>query len=201
VEQALARTRRYAWPSVAALRTSPPSSARSGSYGSPALEVRRVADLPQTQRRVGQQLRCSRPCHAGRQQPSRGDPVPSWNRVGLTSSSRSTRAFEIYDTTRWGRAGEDATLSMPPKDLWLQGPSYPRGDDGRGAASEGSRLLPVMANARRDSCNTARAGATASTSVGADRAGASRRQDRPGRTPPRHADVPPVRPAAKPQPV
>ena len=64
-------------------------------------------------------------------------------------AARYVDAFERYDMEALtALLHEDATLSMPPYDLWLQG-----GRDivgfmlGHGAACEGSRMVPVAANA------------------------------------------------------
>ena len=62
--------------------------------------------------------------------------------------ARYVSAFEAYDIEALvALLHEDATQSMPPYALWLRGPvDIGRWHSGPGAACEGSRLLPVMAN-------------------------------------------------------
>ena len=57
-------------------------------------------------------------------------------------------AFERYDVDALTAImREDTVLSMPPFDLWLQGPARIRGWlEGRGAACRGSVLVPTAAN-------------------------------------------------------
>ena len=61
---------------------------------------------------------------------------------------RYVAAFEQYDMDALiPLLQEDATLSMPPFDLWLQGADQVRAwFEGHGIGCKGSRLLPVSAN-------------------------------------------------------
>ncbi|HST54797.1 MAG TPA: sigma-70 family RNA polymerase sigma factor [Solirubrobacteraceae bacterium] len=61
---------------------------------------------------------------------------------------RYVKAFELYDVDALvALLHEDAVLSMPPYELWLQGVhNIRRWWTGRGAGCAGSRLLPAMAN-------------------------------------------------------
>ncbi|GAB2586784.1 sigma-70 family RNA polymerase sigma factor [Streptomyces capparidis] len=61
---------------------------------------------------------------------------------------RYVAAFEAYDLDALtSLLREDATLSMPPFDLWLRGPEeIQRFMAGHGSGCRGSRLLPVRAN-------------------------------------------------------
>jgi RNA polymerase sigma-70 factor, ECF subfamily len=61
---------------------------------------------------------------------------------------RYVAAFESYDMDALiPLLREDATLSMPPYELWLQGADQVRAwFVGHGVGCKGSRLLPVMAN-------------------------------------------------------
>jgi RNA polymerase sigma-70 factor (ECF subfamily) len=61
---------------------------------------------------------------------------------------RYVAAFEQYDMDALiPLLREDASLSMPPYDLWLQGPEQLRTwFVGHGSGCRGSRLVPVMAN-------------------------------------------------------
>lgn len=61
---------------------------------------------------------------------------------------RYVAAFEQYDMDALiGLLQEDATLSMPPFELWLQGAEQVRTwFEGHGVGCRGSRLLPVNAN-------------------------------------------------------
>jgi RNA polymerase sigma-70 factor (ECF subfamily) len=60
---------------------------------------------------------------------------------------RYVDAFERYDTSALkALLREDATLSMPPHALWLQGPEAIQGWlEGRGCGCRGSRLVPTSA--------------------------------------------------------
>lgn len=62
---------------------------------------------------------------------------------------RYVHAFHQYDVNGLvSLLREDATFSMPPYSLWLQGPEAVRGWlTGPGAECEGSRLVPVSASA------------------------------------------------------
>jgi RNA polymerase sigma-70 factor, ECF subfamily len=61
---------------------------------------------------------------------------------------RYVAAFEDYDMDALtGLLQEDATLSMPPYEIWLQGADQIRAwFHGHGSGCRGSRLLPIMAN-------------------------------------------------------
>ena len=61
---------------------------------------------------------------------------------------RYVAAFEDYDMDALtGLLQEDATLSMPPFELWLQGAGEVRKwFEGHGIGCKGSRLLPITAN-------------------------------------------------------
>jgi RNA polymerase sigma-70 factor (ECF subfamily) len=77
-----------------------------------------------------------------------GDPAPEMDASDHELVAKYLAAFESYDIDSLVTLlAEDATLSMPPYDLWLQGPEViHEWMTGRGAACEGSRLIPVMAN-------------------------------------------------------
>jgi RNA polymerase sigma-70 factor (ECF subfamily) len=62
--------------------------------------------------------------------------------------ARYLQAFERYDVDALvSLLHEDATLSMPPYTLWLQGPeAIAAWLTGRGCGCQGSRLLPTQAN-------------------------------------------------------
>jgi RNA polymerase sigma-70 factor (ECF subfamily) len=62
--------------------------------------------------------------------------------------ARYVEAFERYDMTALAKLlRDDAVISMPPHDLWLQGSDQVIGwMVGPGHACEGSKLLPVLAN-------------------------------------------------------
>jgi RNA polymerase sigma-70 factor (ECF subfamily) len=73
--------------------------------------------------------------------------------AGLTPAqetllARYVDAFERYDVDALaGLLREDATLSMPPYTLWLQGPAAIKDWFlGRGIGCQGSRLVPTAAN-------------------------------------------------------
>ncbi len=65
-----------------------------------------------------------------------------------TLLGRYVEAFERYDVEALAALlREDATMSMPPYTLWLQGPAAVQAWFlGRGAACRGSRLVPTAAN-------------------------------------------------------
>jgi RNA polymerase sigma-70 factor (ECF subfamily) len=65
-----------------------------------------------------------------------------------TLLERYVGAFQSYDVDALvSLLREDATFSMPPYTLWLQGPQSVRGWlTGPGAECRGSRLIPVKAN-------------------------------------------------------
>ena len=75
------------------------------------------------------------------------DPLDEDQRALL---DRYVDAFERYDMdSLTSLLQEDATLSMPPFDLWLQGADEVRAwFVGHGIGCKGSRLLPVNANGR-----------------------------------------------------
>ena len=62
--------------------------------------------------------------------------------------ARYVDAFERYDISALvALLHDDAVMSMPPWELWLQGPvEIGRWHLGKGAACEGSRVLPISAN-------------------------------------------------------
>ncbi len=62
--------------------------------------------------------------------------------------ARYVDAFERYDITALVELlHEDAIMSMPPWELWLEGPvQIGRWHLGKGAGCEGSRVLPIVAN-------------------------------------------------------
>ncbi len=62
--------------------------------------------------------------------------------------AKYVQAFEAYDIDGLARLlRDDAKMSMPPFDLWLQGPAHIGAFMlGPGAGCKGSRLLPVQAN-------------------------------------------------------
>jgi RNA polymerase sigma-70 factor, ECF subfamily len=64
--------------------------------------------------------------------------------------ARYAEAFERYDIGALVTLlHQDATLNMPPYDLWLQGvEQIQKWFTGHGAACEGSRLVPLAANGR-----------------------------------------------------
>jgi RNA polymerase sigma-70 factor (ECF subfamily) len=62
--------------------------------------------------------------------------------------ARYVDAFERYDMTALAQLlRDDVVISMPPHDLWLQGPGSVIGwMTGPGAGCAGSKLVPVLAN-------------------------------------------------------
>jgi RNA polymerase sigma-70 factor, ECF subfamily len=74
---------------------------------------------------------------------------PSLDEAQRELLDRYVDAFEQYDMDSLvALLHEDATMSMPPYDLWLQGTDAVRAWLlGRGSPCRGSRLLPVAANA------------------------------------------------------
>lgn len=76
------------------------------------------------------------------------DPVDEMDDEHQKLLTRYAEAFERYDIAALvALLHEDAVLSMPPYDLWLRGPVEIRQWwVGPGAACEGSRLVPLMAN-------------------------------------------------------
>jgi RNA polymerase sigma-70 factor (ECF subfamily) len=77
-----------------------------------------------------------------------GDAGPAITEAQLRLVDRYVEAFERYDVDALtALLRQDATLSMPPFALWLQGPAAIRAWLlGRGAACRGSRLVPTAAN-------------------------------------------------------
>lgn len=80
--------------------------------------------------------------------PAAEDGTPDIEEVQRRLLERYVDAFESYDVESLvALLHEDATFSMPPIDLWLQGPdSVADWLRGPGAECEGSRLLPTRAN-------------------------------------------------------
>lgn len=78
-----------------------------------------------------------------------GEAPPSLSETQIQLVERYVSAFEQYDIDRLtSLLREDATLSMPPYTLWLQGPENIRAWLlGRGIGCRGSRLVPVSASA------------------------------------------------------
>src|SRR4051795_1195985 len=76
------------------------------------------------------------------------DPLQPLDEAQQALLGRYVDAFERYDMESLvSLLHEDATLSMPPYDLWLRGPDQvARWFVGIGAGCRGSRLLPVSAN-------------------------------------------------------
>ena len=110
-----------------------------------ALAGQRGGRAARHQRRLGQQRAAAGPGHARRRTDLESlEPTRS-----TTSSSelldRYVDAFERYDIESLvSLLHEDATLSMPPYELWLRGPT--RSAEwylGQGIGCRGSRLLPV----------------------------------------------------------
>ena len=82
------------------------------------------------------------------QQPTADDASPSLQGADAELLDRYVRAFEQYDIDSLIKLlHEDATLSMPPYDLWLRGPEHIA--DwllGMGYECKGSRLVATRAN-------------------------------------------------------
>jgi RNA polymerase sigma-70 factor, ECF subfamily len=84
---------------------------------------------------------------------SEGDLTPETPVAPLDDEQRAlldryVAAFEQYDMDALtGLLREDATLSMPPYEIWLQGADQVRAwFVGHGSGCRGSRLFPIMAN-------------------------------------------------------
>jgi RNA polymerase sigma-70 factor (ECF subfamily) len=84
---------------------------------------------------------------------SEGDLTPETPVAPLDDEQRAlldryVAAFEQYDMDALtGLLREDATLSMPPYEIWLQGADQVRAwFVGHGSGCRGSRLIPIMAN-------------------------------------------------------
>ncbi|MFI9101568.1 sigma-70 family RNA polymerase sigma factor [Streptomyces fildesensis] len=77
-----------------------------------------------------------------------GDPARPMDETQRALLARYVDAFERYDLdSLTSLLREDATLSMPPYELWFRGPADIRGWMlGTGIGCAGSRLLPVTAN-------------------------------------------------------
>jgi RNA polymerase sigma-70 factor (ECF subfamily) len=77
-----------------------------------------------------------------------GDRSPGLDAEERALLARYVDAFERYDMDALVAVlHDDATLSMPPYELWLQGTSDVRGWFlGTGSECRGSRLLPIVAN-------------------------------------------------------
>lgn len=80
--------------------------------------------------------------------PAAGDPAAPLDEEQRALLARYVAAFESYDLDALtSLLHEDATLSMPPYELWLLGPAEIRAwMAGHGRGCRGSRLLPVTAN-------------------------------------------------------
>jgi len=76
------------------------------------------------------------------------DPSPPLDEADRALLARYVDAFEQFDIDALvALLHEEATLSMPPYELWLRGPLELRGWFlGTGSHCRGSRLVPVMAN-------------------------------------------------------
>ncbi len=76
------------------------------------------------------------------------DPAPLTDQDDRELLERYVEAFEEYDMDALvALLHEEATLSMPPYDLWLRGsPDIVGWFLGKGAECRGSRILPIMAN-------------------------------------------------------
>ncbi|MDF9812263.1 sigma-70 family RNA polymerase sigma factor [Streptomyces sp. SPB162] len=76
------------------------------------------------------------------------DPARPMDEAQRALLARYVDAFERYDLDSLTELlREDATLSMPPYELWFRGPADIRGwMSGTGIGCAGSRLLPVTAN-------------------------------------------------------
>jgi len=76
------------------------------------------------------------------------DPTPVVDEDDAELAAKFLDAFERYDMDALtALLHEDATLSMPPYALWLQGPENVRGwMEGPGHDCAGSRCIPVAAN-------------------------------------------------------
>ena len=101
------------------------------------------------QRGVGQQRAAAGPGHPGRRSTSTTPTRPPVDAEQQALLARYVDAFERYDMTSLvALLHDDAVMSMPPYDFWLQGPEeMARLVRGRGAAAaSGSRLVPPAAN-------------------------------------------------------
>jgi len=80
--------------------------------------------------------------------PASADPAQPMDDEQRALVARYVDAFERYDIASLTKLlHEDATLSMPPYALWLQGPvEIARWHLGCGSACRGSRLVPTEAN-------------------------------------------------------
>ncbi|RZS90106.1 RNA polymerase sigma-70 factor (ECF subfamily) [Motilibacter rhizosphaerae] len=84
----------------------------------------------------------------GDQQPEPGDALAPLDPVQRELLERYAAAFEAYDMDALtALLHEDATMSMPPYDMWLQGPAeVVAWMTGTGHECEGSRLVPTAAS-------------------------------------------------------
>ena len=130
---------------VAALQHLPAAPARGADPArGAALERRRDGRAARHERRVGQQRAAARP---GRRSPTtdaddRGRARDAGRRRGRAARPlrRRLRAYDIDALV--ALLHEDATLSMPPFDLWLRGPSTsPPGISAWATSCRGSRLI------------------------------------------------------------
>jgi RNA polymerase sigma-70 factor (ECF subfamily) len=76
------------------------------------------------------------------------DPTPQMDAEDQALLARYVEAFEDFDMDALvALLHEDATLSMPPYDLWLRGREEIRAWNlGTGSGCRGSKLVPIMAN-------------------------------------------------------
>ncbi len=95
---------------------------------------------------VNSALQRARTTIAERGPATANDPIASAEEAAIVA--RYVDAFERYDMDALATIlREDATLQMPPYDLWLQGITTIQGWlMGRGIACRGSRLVPVAAS-------------------------------------------------------
>jgi len=109
----------------------------------PAVEVAELLDTSVAS--VNSALQRARATLAAAEVPSLDSPLDPAHQALL---ARYVDAFERYDMTALAALlREDVVMSMPPWDLWLQGPDSVVGWMlGPGAACEGSRLMPIALN-------------------------------------------------------
>jgi len=76
------------------------------------------------------------------------DPMPAMDADDHALLARYVEAFEEFDMDALvALLHEDATMSMPPYDLWLRGREEIRAWNlGTGSGCRGSKLVPIMAN-------------------------------------------------------
>lgn len=132
---------------VAALQRLPPRQRAAlllaEVLGWPAAEIAEA--LETTVPAVNSALQRARAALAESAPPERA--VPGLTPAQESLLARYVEAFERYDVDALAALlREDATLSMPPYTLWLQGPAAVQAWFlGRGAGCRGSRLLPTAA--------------------------------------------------------